>query len=230
MALYTDIPPELEGRMIGHAVRAHDFAISLDVAEPWPGGRIEGRVEAREGRHDRHPITIGVHCRAAWLDVAPQLVGRKPFLSASTYWDLRARAVPVWLDEEILSETVELAPLDEANWRRFSLAVPDGVPRALEGTFVSFRYRIEARRQRAIGRAEASLPLLLLEERTIPCVRVERSPLGTWRLLEWRSEDEEGGEGGGCSVSFEERRPEDMPAPGETREQELRRRAGGQAA
>jgi hypothetical protein len=211
VTLYTDIPKELEGRMIGHATVAHDFAISLDVAEPWSGGRVEGRVEAREGRHGSRPITVGVHCHAAWLDIAPQLVGQKPMLRPSTYWDIRTRSVPVWLDEEILSETVEVGPLDEVNWRHFSLTVPDGIPRAIEGTFVAFRYRIEARRQRAVGHAETSIPLLLVERRTIPCVRVETSPIGSWRLLDFRSELEEPGEGGGCSISFDERRPEDMP-------------------
>lgn len=230
MALFTSIPRELEGRMIGHPVSAHGFAVWLDTAEPWPGGRIEGRVEAREGRRDPHPITVALRCRAAWLDIAPQLVGQKPLLSPSSYWDLRTRAMPVWLDTEIVSATAQLEPLDEVNWRRFSLRVPASAPRAFEGTFVSFRYRIEARRARALGHAEASLPLLLVEQRTIPCVRVETSPLGSWRLLEWRAEGEQGGEGGGCAVRFEERRPEDLPLPGETREQEQRRLAGRDAA
>jgi hypothetical protein len=225
--LYTDIPRELEGRMIGHAVVAQDFTVSLDTAEPWPGGVIEGRVERRKGRGDRHPITVGVHCRAAWLDVAPQLVGQKPVFRASSYWDLRTRGLPVWLDEEIFTETIELDPLDEANWRHFSLALPADVPRAFEGTFVAFRYRVEARRPRAIGHAESSVPLLILEPRTLPCIRVETSPLGSWRLLEWRCEADRDAGGGGCSVSFEERRPEDAPLPGETREQEIRRRNAG---
>jgi len=225
MALYTDIPQELEGRMIGYPIAAHDFAISLDTAEPWPGGAIEGRVESKGGRHNRHPIVVSVHCQAAWLDLAPELVGQKRF-GVSSYWGLRTRSIPVWLEEEIFSETLELDPLHEANWRHFSLALPNDVPRAFEGTFVAFRYRVEARRARAIGHAETSVPLLLLEPRMIPCVRVETSPIGHWRLLEWRSEWEQPCGGGGCAVGFEERQPEDMPAPTETRDQELRRRAG----
>jgi hypothetical protein len=224
VTLHTDIPKELDGRMIGHPVFAHDFRISLDTAEPWPSGRIEGRVEAKEGRHDRHPIAVSVSCRAAWLDVAPQLVGQKPVFRASTYWDVRTRGLPVWLDEEFCSETLELGALDDVNWRHFSLVLPDDAPRALEGTFVSFRYRVEARRPRMIGHAEASVPLLLLEPQPIPCVRIESSPLGVWRLLEWRSEGATGGNGGCCSVSFEDRKPEDQPLPGETREEEIRRR------
>ena len=53
--LLTHVPDELSGRGIEHAQRAHGFTISLDTAEPWGSGRIEGRVEARERRHDRTP-------------------------------------------------------------------------------------------------------------------------------------------------------------------------------
>jgi hypothetical protein len=165
-----------------------------------------------------------VHCAAAWLDVPPQLVGKKRLLSWSSYWDIRSRAVPVWLDEEVFLDRVEVGPLDEENWRQFSFLLPDGLPRALEGTFVAFRWRVEARRRRVVGNDLASIPLLVLEPRTIPVIRVETTPIGTWRLLEWRSEFETDGEGGPCSVSYEERHSEDMPLPGETREKELARR------
>ena len=71
----------------------------------------------------------------------------------------------------------------------------------------------------------ASLPLLLVEPQDQPVVRVETSPIGTWRLLEWRSENDVGGSAGPCSVTYEARRPEDLPLPGETREAELVRRS-----
>jgi hypothetical protein len=64
----------------------------------------------------------------------------------------------------------------------------------------------------------------LVEQQNLPVVRVEASPIGTWRLLEWRSEHDVGGTGGPCSVSYEPRRPNDRPLPGETREQEIARR------
>ena len=92
---------------------------------------------------------------------------------------------------------------------------------------MSFRWQVAASRPRRIGRETASLPMLLAEPRTLPVVRIETSPLGHWRLLEWSSEEEREGAGGPCSVVYEERRPEDMPLPGETREAELRRRARG---
>lgn len=204
---------------------ARGFAISLDTAEPWGGGRIEGRVERRRGRHDRRPILVAVRCSAAWLDVAPQLVGKKRFLSLTTYWDLRTRSVPIWLEDEVFVERLDVGPLDEANWCPLSFLLPAELPRAFEGTFVAFRWRIEARRRRLVGYDQESLPLVLREPQTVPVVRLETSPLGSWRLLEWRSEHEDAGGGGPCSVSYERRRPEDMPRPGETREKELARRS-----
>ena len=225
MPVLTDVPEELALRGIGPPEHARGFSLSLDTAEPWGGGRIEGRVERRHGRRDRRPLTVAVCCSAAWLDVAPQLVGKKRLLSLTTYWDLRTRSVPVWLEEELFSERLDVGPLDEANWRQLSFLLPDGLPRPFEGTFVSFRWRVEARRRRLVGYERTSLPLVLRERQTFPVVRVETSPLGTWRLLEWKSEEEHDGAGGPCSVHYEERRLEDMPLPGETREKELRRRA-----
>jgi hypothetical protein len=222
--LLTDVPDELAGRGIEHAQKTHAFAISLDRAEPWGGGQIAGRVEARAAAQDGRPVAVAARCIASWLDVAPQLVGQKRLLRLSTYWDLRTRGVPIWLDDTIWLEWNELGTLDDANWLPFVIELPPDLPRALEGSFVSFRWRIEARRSRRVGHEAASNPLLLLEERTLPVIRVETSPLGSWRLLEWRAEEERDGAGGPCSVRFEERRPEDMPLPGETRAQELARR------
>jgi len=223
----TDVPDDLALRGIFPPERAAGFGISLDTAEPWGGGRIEGRVERRSERRNRRPMDVTVRCWASWLDVAPQLVGKKRLLRMDTYWDLRMRSVPIWLEEEVFMERFELGPLDEANWRRFAFHLPGELPRAFEGTFVSFRWRVEARRHRRIGNDRASLPLLLHEQRTSPVVRVETTPIGTWRLLEWKSEGEAGAEAGPCAVVYEERRPEDMPLPGETRETELARRTRG---
>ena len=222
--LVTYVPDELSGRGIEHPQKAHGFTISLDTAEPWGTGRIEGRIEAREGRHNSHPVVLKVRCLASWLDLPPQLVGQKPLLRVSTYWDIRMRAVPIWIDEEVWLERWELGDLATANWLQFAIELPPSLPRALEGTFVAIRWRVVATRQRRIGHDTAAVPLLLLEPRPLPVIRVETSPLGTWRLLEWKGEEERDAAAGPCSVGFEERRPEDMPLPGESREQEIVRR------
>jgi hypothetical protein len=219
VAVVTDVPEELRFRGIVPPERAHGFLITLDTAEPWGGGQIEGRVERRGDRHDRRPILVRVRCLAAWLDVAPQLLGRKRLLSWTTYGDIRNRAVPIWLDKEVFADGAELEPLD--------FELPAELPRALEGTFVAFRWTVEARRPRLVGGDVATLPLLIEEPQTLPVVRVETSPIGTWRLLEWRSESDVGGFAEPCSVIYDARQERDMPLPGETRKQELARRAGG---
>ena len=226
MAVVTEIPEELRFRGIAPPEPAHGFRITLDTAEPWGGGHIEGRVERRGERHDRRSISVRVRCLAAWLDVAPQLLGRKRLLSWSTYGDIRNRAVPIWLDQEVFAHNAELEPLEQANWQHFAFELPGELPRALEGTFVAFRWIVEARRSRFVGGDVAALPLLIEEPQTLPVVRVETSPIGTWRLLEWMSESDVGGSVGPCSVAYDARQERDMPLPGETRKQELARRAG----
>ena len=226
MAVVTEIPEELRFRGIAPPEPAHGFRITLDTAEPWGGGHIGGRVERRGERHDRRPISVRVRCLAAWLDVAPQLLGRKRLLSWTTYGDIRNRSVPIWLDEEVFVEEAQLEPLEQANWQHFAFELAGELPRALEGTFVAFRWIVEARRPRLVGGDVAAIPLLIEEPQTLPVVRVETSPIGTWRLLEWRSESDVGGSAGPCSVAYDARQEPDMPLPGETRKQELARRAG----
>jgi hypothetical protein len=225
VGLLTDVPEGLHFRGIEPRLDARAFRITLDTAEPWGGGRIEGRVERTRSPRDQRPVSVEVRCTAAWLDVAPQLVGKKRLLSLTTWWDIRSRAVPIWLEEELFRAHQDAGPLDVANWHHFSFVLPEGLPRALEGTFVSFRWRVEATRPRLVGSDKASVPLLVVEPQTIPVVRIETSPIGTWRLLGWQSEHEVPGIGGPCSVGYAERRSEDMPLPGETRESERARRA-----
>lgn len=223
--LLTDVPDELGGRQIQHAELASGFVLSLDTAEPWGAGRIEGRVEARAGRHGANPVFLSIRCYAAWLEIAPQMVGQKRLLGLDTLWDVRTRSIPIWIEDEAWLERWELGSLGEGtNWLHFGIDLPPELPRAIEGTFVSFRWRVEARRDRRLGHDTTSLPLILCEPRTQPVVRVETSPLGSWRLLEWRAEDELDAAVGPCSIAFEERRPEDLPLPGESPQEERRRR------
>jgi hypothetical protein len=226
VSLVTDVPDSLRFHGIEPARDSRRFAITLDQADLEAGGRIAGRVERRGAGRDPRPVTVELHCDACWVDIAPQFVGRKRVWSWSAPADMRNKFVPVWLEEETFRESLELGPLDEVNWRHFAFAIPDEVPRALEGTFVAFRWRVQARRARRIGHDVASLPLLVLEPQDEPVVRVETSPIGTWRLLEWRSKNDVGGSAGPCSVSYEARDPDDLPLPGEDREAELHRLAG----
>ena len=227
MSVRAGVPEEFGGRGIPPSAEARSFRLSLDVAEPWGGGTIEGRVESIQGRApDPRPLTVSVSCAAAWVDLAPQIVGRRRFGLSSAY-DLRARARPIWLDEVIFRDHVELGPLDgSANWRRFEFTLPRFVPRAFEGTMCAFRYTVEAVRPRALGRSLAALPLILIEERREPVLRIETTPIGTWRLFEWRAEGEGDDDAGSVSVRFEPRAAAEMPRAGETRDDEILRRTG----
>jgi hypothetical protein len=224
--LVTAVPDALKFHGIEPPQTAPGFGLTLDSAEPQGGGRITGRVERRHQRRDGRPVTVEVRCTACWMDVAPQFVGRKGMLTWSAYGDMRNKFLPVWLDEELFSAQLEVGSLADVNWRRFAFDLPDGLPRALEGTFVAFRWRIEARRARRVGTEHASLPLVLQEPQTLPVLRVETSPIGTWRLLEWRSEQDVGAASPSCSIAYGPRREEDLPLPGEDRDAEQLRRAG----
>jgi hypothetical protein len=224
VSLVTVVPEALRFHGIEPPKSARGFEITLDQAEPQGGGHIVGRVERRDRRRDRRPVLVDIRCEACWLDIAPQFVGRKGLMSWTAYGDMRNRSVPVWLDEELFRTRVEVGALEDANWRQFSFDLPDGLPRALEGTFAAFRWRIEARRARRVGAEQASMPLLLDEPQVLPVVRVETSPIGTWRLLAWKAEQDVGATGGPCSIAFENRRASDLPLPGETLEAERARR------
>jgi hypothetical protein len=227
MSVRAGVPEEFGGRGIPPPTEARGFRLSLDVAEPWGGGTIQGRVESVSGRPgDRRPLTVSVTCIAAWVDIAPELVGRSGYGLATAY-ELRARSRPIWLDQTIYRDRVEVDPLDgTVNWRRFEFGLPSDLPRAFEGTLCAFRYTVEAVRSRVLGKAFSALPLLLVERRLEPVVRVEATPIGTWRLLEWRSDGESDAEAGPVSVRFEPRAPADMPHAGESRDDEILRRTG----
>jgi hypothetical protein len=227
MSVRAGVPEEFGGRGIPPPTEARGFRLSLDVAEPWRGGTIDGRVESIPGRRsDPRSLTVSISCIAAWVDIAPQLVGRGR-LGLSSAYELRARARPIWLDEMIYRDEVEVGPLDgSANWRRFEFTLPDFVPRAFEGTLCAFRYTVEAARPRVVGRSLSALPLILVGERREPVMRIETTPIGTWRLFEWRADGECDAEAGPVSVRFEPRAEADMPQAGETRDDEILRRTG----
>ncbi len=224
MRVVADVPPGHVGRGIAPPLEARGFRLHVDVAEPWGGGSVAGHVE-RSGPPDDRPVLVRVACAAVWIDVAPQIVGQAGISVAMAY-DLRARGRAIWLDEIVTVGEIEVGALAAANWRRFEISIPDDAPRAFEGTLCAVRYSVEALRSRRIGRSVAAVPLLVVERRTEPVVRIERTPIGTWRLLEWRAPDEPGFAFGPIEVSFERRAAGDEPLPGEDRDAEILRRTG----
>ncbi len=107
MSVRAGVPEEFGGRGIPPPTEARGYRLSLDVARSrGAAAPIEGRVESDPGppaERDRRSGQL-VRCTAAWVDIAPQLVGRGRLGLASAY-ELRARARPIWLDELIFRDT-----------------------------------------------------------------------------------------------------------------------------
>ena len=163
-------------------------------------GRIESRKARRGGRY-----VVSVTCSAAWLDCAPSSDGA--IRAAASNLLMHGIGIQIWLDERLWTGRVDLGELPGENWLPFAFELPAELPRAFEGTYVSFRWRIEARRRRGVGYSETSFPLLLREDRPIPTVRFETSPVDTWELRDARSVAERDTSGGACSIRYE-----DVPA------------------
>ncbi len=203
--LVTDVDKPLWGRSIEPARRSASFGLVLDTAEPWGGGRIEGRVESRKP-DQRGRYLVSVTCSAAWLDcAAPKGRTGKSAGTMMTNLLMHGIGIRIWLDEQLWAGGADLGELSGENWLPFSFDLPAELPRAFEGSFVAFRWRIAARRRRALGHAETSFPLILREDRALPTVRIETSPIGTWRVNDERSEGEHDFAGGSCSIRYEDR-------------------------
>ena len=200
--LLTDVDKPLWGRSIESRRSSASFRLVLDAAEPWGGGRIEGRVESRKARRSGRYV-VSVTCSAAWLDRAPPSAGRTG--AAASNLLMHGIGIRIWLDEQLWADRADLGELSGENWLPFAFDLPAELPRAFEGAFVAFRWRIAARRRRAVGHAETSFPLILREDRPLATVRTETSPAGTWRLNDTRSDAERDTAAGGCSVRYEDR-------------------------
>jgi len=200
-----DVDRPLWGRSIEPARRSASVQLVLDAAQPWGGGRIEGRVESRKA-HQGGRYVVSVTCSAAWLDCAPpNAQGGTSVATVGSNLLMHGIGIRIWLDEQLWAAEADLGELSGENGLPFALDLPAELPRAFEGAYVAFRWRIAARRPRAIGHAETSFPLILREDRPIPTVRIETSPVGTWRLSDTRSNAEHDIAVDGCSVRYEDR-------------------------
>jgi hypothetical protein len=208
--LVTDVDQLLWGRSIEPARRSAGFHVVLDTAQPWGGGRIEGRLESRKARQSGR-YDVSVSCSAAWLDCAPPppgeigtSAGPGSVGAVASNLLLHGIGIRIWLDERVWEGRADLGELSGENWLPFAFDLPSGLPRAFEGTLAAFRWRVTARRRRAVGHAEVSFPLIIREDRPLPTVRIETTPIGTWRLKDRRSDLERDSAGGGCSVRYED--------------------------
>jgi hypothetical protein len=119
---------------------ARHFHIELADAVLEGGGRIQGRVHVADGA--THDLEVIARCEESWRINFRFRHHRQPPL-----W----RNEPLWHQEL----TVECQP--GRRWHPFEFTIPAGLPTAVEGHIVCWRYEIEARRHARVGPAERAV-------------------------------------------------------------------------
>ncbi len=152
MPLVTAVPDELKFHGIEPPLQAPGFAIALDAAQPQGAGRIAGRVERRGDRRDGRPVIVEVCCHGLLAGCRASV---RRAQGPAALVGVRRHA------EQVHTRLARRDALFRAARDRLARGLPiggpsrssspEGLPRALEGTFVAFRWRIEARRARRVG-------------------------------------------------------------------------------
>jgi hypothetical protein len=125
-------------RMIASFPARH-FHVELADALLEGGGWIKGRVHVDDGAG---MVDVIARCEEAW---------RTNFRVRSL------RQPPLWRIESLWSDTVTLECDPDRRWHPFAFAIPPGLPAAVEGHVVCWRYEIEARRRARAGRSERAV-------------------------------------------------------------------------
>jgi len=119
---------------------ARRFHIELAEADVQGGGRVSGRVHANG---DRLPdgLVVGCRCQEAW-----RLDGRGRFRNIN--------APPLWHHVTLWEERTDAEWREGAHWAAFAFDLPAGLPPAIEGRSIAFRYEIEASTRGRLGLRE----------------------------------------------------------------------------
>jgi len=119
---------------------ARGFHVELSEAVLEGGGRIAGRVHL----HDRAPrsIEVVVRCEETWRTNFQYRNRRQP---------------PLWRSEPLWRDSVAMERDPDRSWQPFAFAIPAGLPAAVEGHTVCWRYEVEARRRGRAGRSERAV-------------------------------------------------------------------------
>jgi hypothetical protein len=119
---------------------ARHFHLEVAEARLEGGGRIEGRIHA----HDHLPRTLEViaRCYETWR----------------TNFRLRNRRhPPLWRDKSLWQNTITVTCEADRRWHPFAFDIPTGLPPAVEGHIMGWRYEIEARHKSRVGLAERAV-------------------------------------------------------------------------
>jgi hypothetical protein len=128
----------LYDRMIASFPARH-FHIELADALLEGGGHIDGRVHVHGGVRR---LEVLARCQEIWR----------------TNFRIRNhRQPPLWRGETLWSDTIAFDCDPDRTWHPFSFALPAGLPTAVEGHIISWRYEIEVRRRGRFGRLERAV-------------------------------------------------------------------------
>ena len=149
--IQVTLPLEIEGgerpiheagylydRMIASFPARH-FHIELADALLEGGGHIDGRVHVHGGVRR---LEVLARCQEIWR----------------TNFRIRNhRQPPLWRSEPLWSDAIAFDCEPDRTWHPFSFALPAGLPTAVEGHIISWRYEIEVRRRGRFGRLERAV-------------------------------------------------------------------------
>jgi hypothetical protein len=119
---------------------ARHFHIELADAVLEGGGQIHGRVHVADGA--TRAVQVTARCEESWRINFRFRHHRQP---------------PLWRTEPLWHDELEVACEAGRRWHPFAFRIPPGLPTAVEGHIVSWRYEIEARRPARVGPAERAV-------------------------------------------------------------------------
>jgi arrestin (S-antigen)-like protein len=125
--------PHLHDRLIA-SFPARGFHIEIADALLEGGGRIEGRIHS----HDElaRSVEVTARCEEAWRTNLKLRNRRHP---------------PLWREARLWEETSRVECEAGRHWHPFAFTIPGGLPPAVEGYIVSWRYEVEARCKVRVG-------------------------------------------------------------------------------
>ncbi len=120
---------------------ARGFHIELADALLEGGGHIDGRVHLDSALPARR-IEVVARCQEIWR----------------TNFRIRNhRQPPLWRTDTLWSDTIALECDPDRHWHPFTFALPPGLPAAVEGYIICWRYEVEVRRRSRFGRVERAV-------------------------------------------------------------------------
>ena len=126
-------------RMIASFPARH-FHLELADALLEGGGWIRGRVHVSDD--GAGTVDVIARCEETWR---------------TNFRFRNHRQPPLWHTDPLWAETSTVACDPDRRWHPFAFAIPPGLPTAVEGYIVAWRYEVEARRRARVGPAERAV-------------------------------------------------------------------------